>query len=354
MKKIIIILILTILPLKINALTASSYIVMDTDNNRVLEGNNINKESLIASITKIMTSMVVINNTNLDKKITISDSVLKSYGSGIYVSVGEEITIRELLYGLMLRSGNDAAIELAYQVASTTENFAYLMNLLAKNIGMKNTNFINSSGLEEGDSANKSTVYDMALLSSYAIKNPEYQKIVSTKDITIKTNLKSYIWHNKNKLLSSYKYCIGGKTGYTKKAKRTLVTNASKDNINLTIVTFNDGNDFNDHQDLYEKYFNKLKNYKIITKGKIKTKYDNTFIDNDYYMSLTKEEYSKIETTINYYNNNVTNIVGNITVSLNGKEYIKENIYIKEPKKEIELKWYQKLIKKIFKKEYYD
>ena len=350
----IIILILTILPLNIRALTASSYIVMDTDNNRVLEGNNINKESLIASITKIMTSMVVINNTNLDKKIIVSDSVLKSYGSGIYVSVGEEITIRELLYGLMLRSGNDAAIELAYQVASSTENFAYLMNLLAKNIGMKNTNFVNSSGLEEKDNANTSTVYDMALLSSYAIKNPEYRKIVSTKDITVKTNLKSYIWHNKNKLLTSYKYCIGGKTGYTKKAKRTLVTNASKDNINLTIVTFNDGNDFNDHQDLYEKYFNKLKNYKIISKGKIKTKYDNTFIDNDYYMSLTKDEYSKIETTINYYSNNVTNIVGNITVTLNGKEYFKENIYIKEPKKEKELKWYQKILKKLFKKEYYD
>lgn len=350
----IIILILTILPLNIRALTASSYIVMDTDNNRVLEGNNISRESLIASITKIMTSMVVINNTNLDKKIIVSDSVLKSYGSGIYVSVGEEITIRELLYGLMLRSGNDAAIELAYQVASSTENFAYLMNLLAKNIGMKNTNFVNSSGLEEKDNANTSTVYDMALLSSYAIKNPEYRKIVSTKDITVKTNLKSYIWHNKNKLLTSYKYCIGGKTGYTKKAKRTLVTNASKDNINLTIVTFNDGNDFNDHQDLYEKYFNKLKNYKIISKGKIKTKYDNTFIDNDYYMSLTKDEYSKIETTINYYSNNVTNIVGNITVTLNGKEYFKENIYIKEPKKEKELKWYQRILKKLFKKEYYD
>ena len=350
----IIILILTILPLNIRALTASSYIVMDTDNNRVLEGNNINKESLIASITKIMTSIVVINNTNLDKKIIVSDSVLKSYGSGIYVSVGEEITIRELLYGLMLRSGNDAAIELAYQVASSTENFAYLMNLLAKNIGMKHSNFVNSSGLEEKESANTSTVYDMALLSSYAIKNPEYRKIVSTKDITVKTNLKSYIWHNKNKLLTSYKYCIGGKTGYTKKAKRTLVTNASKDNINLTIVTFNDGNDFNDHQDLYEKYFNKLKNYKIISKGKIKTKYDNTFIDNDYYMSLTKDEYSKIETTINYYSSNVTNIVGNITVTLNGKEYFKENIYIKEPKKEKELKWYQKILKKLFKKEYYD
>ena len=113
MKRIVIILIIIIFPLKVGAISASSYIVMDTDNNRVLEGNNINKESLIASITKILTSMVVINNIDLDKKITVSDSVLKSYGSGIYVSVGEEITIRELLYGLMLRSGNDAAIELA-------------------------------------------------------------------------------------------------------------------------------------------------------------------------------------------------------------------------------------------------
>lgn len=109
MKRIIIILIIIIFPLKVGAISASSYIVMDTDNNRVLEGNNINKESLIASITKILTSMVVINNIDLDKKITISDSVLKSYGSGIYVSVGEEITIRELLYGLMLRSGNELA-----------------------------------------------------------------------------------------------------------------------------------------------------------------------------------------------------------------------------------------------------
>ncbi len=110
MKRIIIILIIIIFPLKVGAISASSYIVMDTDNNRVLEGNNINKESLIASITKILTSMVVINNIDLDKKINVSDSVLKSYGSGIYVSVGEEITIRELLYGLMLRSGNELAL----------------------------------------------------------------------------------------------------------------------------------------------------------------------------------------------------------------------------------------------------
>ena len=255
MKRIIIILIIIIFPLKVGAISASSYIVMDTDNNRVLEGNNINKQSLIASITKIMTSMVVINNGDLDRKIIVSDNVLKSYGSGIYVEPKEEITVRELLYGLMLRSGNDAAAELAYQVGGSMEGFSLLMNNLAKDIGMKNTNFINSSGLEDGENANVSTVYDMALLSSYAIKNKDYREIVGTKKITVKTNFKTYIWHNKNKLLTSYEYCIGGKTGFTKRARRTLVTNASKDNVNLTVVTFNDGNDFEDHKDLYEKYF---------------------------------------------------------------------------------------------------
>ena len=102
------------------------------------------------------------------------------------------------------------------------------------------------------------------------------------------------------------------------------------------------------------RYFNTLKKYKIVSKGRIKTDYDNTFIDRDFYMSLSKDEYSKIKTTINYYDNNATNIVGSLTVSLNGKEYFKENIYVKEPKKENELKWYQKLIKMLFKKEYYD
>ena len=289
MKRIVIILILIIFPLRVGAISASSYIVMDSDNNRVLEGNNINKQSLIASITKIMTSMVVINNGDLDRKIIVSDNVLKSYGSGIFVEPKEEITVRELLYGLMLRSGNDAAAELAYQVGGSMEGFSLLMNNLAKGIGMKNTNFINSSGLEDGENANVSTVYDMALLSSYAIKNKDYREIVGTKKITVKTNFKTYIWHNKNKLLTSYEYCIGGKTGFTKRARRTLVTNASKDNVNLTVVTFNDGNDFEDHKDLYEKYFDRLHNYKILSKGKIDTIYDNTYIEKNYYMSLTKD-----------------------------------------------------------------
>lgn len=282
-----------------------------------------------------MTSIVVINNTDINKQIEVSNNVLKSYGSGIYITPGEHLTIRELLYGLMLRSGNDAAIELAYQVGESEEGFAYLMNQTAKSLQMNNTNFINPSGLEYKEEANKSSAYDMALLSSYAIKNPIYKEIVGTKQITVKTDLKTYIWHNKNKLLTTYEYTTGGKTGYTKRAKRTLVTTATKDNINLTIVTLNDPNDFNDHKELYEKYFKKLKNYKILKKGKIKTNLENTYIEEDYNMSLTKEEYNKIKLEINYYNENISNIVGEIKVKLNNKEYFKTNIIQKnnQPKK---------------------
>lgn len=335
------------MPLKVNAISASSYIVMDTDNNRVLEGSNINKRSLIASITKIMTSMVVIDMTNVNKTVTIGDEVLKSFGSGIYVSVGEKISVINLLYGLMLRSGNDAAIALAYYTAGNMDNFAYLMNNKAKDIGMNNTTFVNSSGLEDGDKANYSTVYDMALLSGYAINNSLYKQIVGTKEITVKTDLKTYVWHNKNKLLSSYKYCVGGKTGFTEKARRTLVTNASSDGVNLTVVTFNDGNDFGDHKDLYEKYFDVLKEYEILSEGPIKTKYDNTYISRSLKMSLTKDEYKKLKKEIIYYDDNASNIIGKVKVSLNDKEYFTEDIYIKKEVKEVKLNFFQKLIKRI-------
>lgn len=333
MKKIFILLLLIVFPLNVKAISASSYIIMDSDNNRVLEGNNISKKSLIASITKIMTSMVVINNTSdLEKNVVIDDNVLKSYGSGIYVEVGENIKLIELLYGLMLRSGNDAAIELAYKVGGSMEGFAKMMNELAKSIGMNNTNFINSSGLEEGNDGNISTVYDMALLSSYAIKNDTYRKIVGTKNITVKTDKKTYVWHNKNRLLNEYEYCIGGKTGFTEKARRTLVTNASKNNVNLTVVTFNDGNDFGDHKDLYEKYFGMLKNYEIVKKGMIKTKIDNTYVNEGFMMSLTKDEYKNVKTVINYLDGNASKVVGNVEVSLNGKVYFKTDILVREEK----------------------
>ena len=340
MKKYFIIFLILFFPFKVNALSASSVTLMDMDNNRVLYSYNQNEKRLIASITKIMTSIVVLNNSDISDIVKIDESVLKSFGSGIYVEVGEEISLENLLYGLMLRSGNDAAIQIANYVGGSMEGFSQLMNETANTIGMKNTNFINSSGLEESDgSGNMSTSYDMALLMSYAMKNETFRNIVSTKEKTVKTNYKTYVWYNKNKLLKNYKYCTGGKTGFTEKARRTLVTTASKDNMNFVVVTLNDPNDFSDHQNLYEEYFKKYKNYKILDKNNEKFDNKNYYIKNDRYITLTNDEYKKINKEIILYDENVSDIVGYVLVKLNNdvllKEYIYEKVSINEENKDI-------------------
>ncbi len=343
MKKIIIMFLLLI---KINAVSASAFIVMDTDNNRVLKGSNIHSPHLIASTTKIMTALVVLNNTDIKNIVKINKEVLKSYGSGIYVEVGELISVEDLLYGLMLRSGNDAAIALADYVGGSMEGFSMLMNDTAKNIGMKNTNFINSHGLENNNrEGNISTAYDMALLSSYAVKNEAYKKITSTKKYTAKTNKKTYLWQNKNKLLNSYKYTTGGKTGFTELARRTLVTTASKNNVNLTAVTFKDANDFKTHESMYNEIFNNYKNYRLFKKGKIETDISETYIDNNINLTLSKSEFNRIKLELDYHKKNVTNIIGNLTVSLDGQTLITEPVI-----KKIEIKKEESLIKKIFRK----
>ncbi len=312
MKKFVLIMLIFLWPFSVGAVGASSYIVMDQDSKRVLEGSNINKESLIASISKIMTCIVALEQGNFDKTVKIDDSILKAYGSGIYIEVGEELTLDDLLYGLMLRSGNDAALAIAKAVAGDVKSFVFLMNEQAKKIGMENTSFVNPSGLEENDgTANKSTTYDMALLMRYAMQNNYFRKIVATKDIVVKSSYKTYSWHNKNKLLSMYEYCTGGKTGFTKKAHRTLVTTATKDNKNLIVVTFNDGNDFVDHRNLYEKNFNLYKRKKILDKSKKYNK--NYYVKDDYYL-LVKDS-DKVETKIKdnsievYVNDNLINKV---------------------------------------------
>lgn len=325
MKKLI--LLLLFFPFIVKGLNASSYIVMDMDSGRVLEGKNTDQVSLIASTTKILTAIVAIEYANLEDVVTINEDILKSFGSGIYVQVGEKLLLDDLLYGLMLRSGNDAALAIASYVGGSLDNFVFMMNEKAKEIGMKDSNFVNPSGLEDDDgSANTSTVYDMALLTKYAMQNKEYRRIVGTKEIIVKSSLKTYKWFNKNKLLSSYKYCNGGKTGFTKKARRTLVTTSSKDDINLVVVTFNDGNDFKDHKDLYEKYFNNYKRVKILDKN---NNYGESIkLRNDFYM--LKKDDDKIETNIIKNNSNDPldgSIVGKVEVILNGEVLGSRNLY---------------------------
>lgn len=323
MKKLIFIFVL-LCPIFVNA----SVVVMDSDTNRVLYGINEREQHLVASTTKIMTAMVVINNSNLDETITVTDCVLRSFGSGIYIEIGEKISIRDLLYGLMLRSGNDAAIMLAEYVGGSEEGFAVMMNELASSLGMKQTNFINASGLEnDKGEGNISTPYDMALLMSYAIKNTTFKKITSTYHYMVKTNYKTYDWYNKNKLLKMYEYTTGGKTGYTEKAYRTLVTSATKDKKNLVIVTLGEKDDFNIHKNLYESIFNKYEYLPIINKRTF-MKEDKMYVENDFSMLLTNEEKKNINIEFHKTNDAIKR-EGYVTVSLNGNEYYRDNVYKK-------------------------
>ena len=306
MKKLILVIILfLIFPIRVNAISAEAVIVMDADSGRVLYGKNINKQKLIASTTKIMTCLLAIENGNLDQKITVTEEILKAYGSAIYIELGEELTLRDLLYGLMLRSGNDAAIMIAVAISGNMEKFAALMNYRAGEIGMRNTVFYNSHGLEEKNNVgNKSTAYDMALLTREAIKTSEFLKIFGTKKYTTTSNFKSYSWTNKNKLLTTYEFTTGGKTGYTELAKRTLVTTASKDNKKLIVVTLNDGNDFSNHKELYIEYFNKYHLVKVLNKNNFKVLEDSYYknetlvIKNNFNMLVTSEEEKSIRTVI--------------------------------------------------------
>ena len=227
----------------------------------------------------------------------------------------------------MLRSGNDAAIALACYVGGSIEGFSMLMNDLAKSIGMNNSNFINPSGLENDDGVgNTSTAYDMGLLMSYAMKNDIFRKITSTKHRVVKTNYKTYDWYNKNKLLSMYKYTTGGKTGYTKKAYRTLVTSASKDNKNLVVATLDESDDFNKHKYLYEDTFKKYKLVKVVD-SKTFLKNEGLKVDKDINMLLKDSEINKVEVDV-VYTDDVTDRVGYVNVSLNDKVYFKEDIYL--------------------------
>ena len=329
MKKIIM-LICLLLPINVFAITipSNNAILMDQDSKRVLYSKNINEKHLIASTTKIMTAVIAIESGKLDNIVTITEDMTKSHGSGIYIKKGEKISLRNLVYGLLLRSGNDAALAIENYLGGHNR-FINLMNENAKKIVMNNTIFNNSSGLDDEEKGNYSTVYDMAILMKYANNLFDFKEIDSTKKIVIETNKNVYSWTNKNKLLFTYKYCNGGKTGYTKKAKRTLVTSASKNDVNLIVVTFNDKDDFNTHKKLYEYGFLKYKNYLLINKDNIKFKNKKYYVKKNYYYLMTNKERDNINISVKYYKDIKNDKVGYIEVFYKNKSIHKETIYKK-------------------------
>ncbi len=343
MKKIVVIVVFLFFPVVVKAYSARNIIAMDMDTNRVLYGESIHDQHLIASITKIMTAIVAIENSNMEELVEINEVVLKSFGSGIYVEVGEKISLKDLLYGLMLRSGNDAALAIADYVGGSVDDFVRLMNLKASEIGMKNTQFINPHGLENNKGeGNLSTAYDMALLSSYAMQNETYQEIVKTKNYVAKSDKKTYSWTNKNKLLKTYEYTTGGKTGFTEKARRTLVSTATKDDKNVTIVTLNDGNDWDDHEKLYESVFNAYQRELILDKNNFKIDKENyykdsLYIKDDVYVLLKEEEKKEVSLTINLrkleeYEDQT--LVGNVEIKLKEEVLKLVPIYVSKNQEE--------------------
>lgn len=322
--------------------SATSAILMDMDSKRILYSKNIHSTRSVASISKIMTAIVAIENADIKSKVTVGEEINKAYGSGVYIKMGEVLTLEDLLYGLMLRSGNDAALAIANYVGGSVDSFVDMMNKTAVKIGMKNSIFRNPHGLDQEDGGNISSAYDMAVLTSYAMQNEAYKKIVGTKKYTLKTNMNTYSWTNKNKLLKNYKYTTGGKTGFTEIARRTLVTTASKDGINLVVVTLNDGNDFSDHKSLFEYGFNNYRSYNILQKGNIQIYDDdyydkyNLYIKNDFNYLLAKEENQSI--LLNFQLDKDRNIkkgdkVGKVDILLGDKIIHTEDIFV-EPKQE--------------------
>ena len=190
---------------KVSNVIASSYIVIEQSTNKILEGYNYNYSRSVASISKIMTAIVTIENIDINKKVKVPSDIKKVYGSSVYLKENEEVTIEKLLYGLMLRSGNDAAITLAISVSNSVGEFVDLMNKKAEELQLSNTYFSNPHGLDEEDNGNISSAYDMAILYSYCMKNVTFVKITACQSYG------TYI--NKNKLVRTYQYCTGGKTG---------------------------------------------------------------------------------------------------------------------------------------------
>ncbi|MEG2621038.1 MAG: D-alanyl-D-alanine carboxypeptidase family protein, partial [Bacilli bacterium] len=295
---------------------------------------NKNSRHLIASTTKIMTAVIAIESGKTNKMIKVTDKVLETYGSSIYLSIGENMKLKDMLYGLLMQSGNDAAIMIS-DYLEKEDKFVMKMNEKAKKIGMKNTVFNNPHGLDDKNE-NYSTAYDMAILMRYANSLPLFKKIVSTKNYTVKTDKKTYVWHNKNKLLFRYKYTTGGKTGFTEKANRTLVTSAEKDNLKLIVVTLDDPNDFQNHKELYEYGFNNYKMVKVFNKDEIKLPYKKIYALDDYFYPITDDERKLINVDYQVsdkkkFNNNQK--VGKAIIKLGNKVIHEENLYIKTNEK---------------------
>lgn len=265
-----------------------SYAVVDGNNNRLLYGSNVNAQLPIASLTKVWTALVTLENSELDEVVKVSKRAATAEGSRIYLKEGEKRTVEQLLYGLMLRSGNDAATALAEHVGGSVEGFVKLMNDKAMLYNLQQTIFTNPSGLP--DVNHLSSAYDMGVMLTVAMKNKDFQKIASTEIYADE----QVHWSNKHRLIGENN-AIAGKTGFTKAAGRTLATYYEKDGVAFSVVTLNEPNDWRVHNDLANQTFSDYKMYTVVPKGNHKIEDMVVEVKSPIKLTLAKDEQKEIE-----------------------------------------------------------
>lgn len=322
-------------------LSGESYILIDGDTGRVLMEENAHKKMPMASTTKIMTALVALEKGNLNDRIRIDDDSVGVEGSSIYLKKGEIITLKDLIYGLMLRSGNDAAVAIGIHIGGTTEEFVNLMNSKAKSIGALNTSFANPNGLN--DENHYSTAYDMALITKEAFKHDVFAEIVNSKSYTSNRNENNY-FYNKNKTLWEYEGGSGVKTGYTMASGRCLVSSASRNGLNLISVSLNARDWFNDNYKLFDYGFERYKSYLIFDKGQFMKKikvskanreYVNLIAENTLFYPLKEGEKDNIKIDIQSLEDielpiSKGDVLGSVSVYLDGKLISRENLISKD------------------------
>jgi len=321
-------------------ISAKGAVVMDVKTGRVLYSKNMNTQLEMASTTKIMTALLAVESGKLNDVVTVKQSSCNIEGSSIYLRPGEKLTVEELTYGLMLRSGNDASVVIAEYIGGNMDNFLALMNRKAKDIGADNTHFTNPNGLPNNN--HYTTAYDLALITTYAMKNPKFSEIVSAKNKTIPGppgENWNRILKNKNKMLWTFEGADGVKTGYTKNAGRCLVTSATRNNMQLVCVVLNCGPMWEESTALLEHTYKNYSNVKLVDKEKFsnkasiikgKEKYVSLKPLNDIIVPVKNNGTEKIEMKINKVNNNIAPIykgaiAGEICV------YIEKTLIAKTP-----------------------
>lgn len=247
-------------------LSAKSACVIAADSCQVVYEKDSNLKLPMASTTKMMTALVAAESDRWNDIVTVSENAQNQEGSKIYLTAGERIAMSDLVYGLLLNSGNDAAVAIAEHISGSCDEFAKLMNIKAKELGAVNTSFKNPNGLDE--EGHYSTAYDLALIGRAVLLNDTLAKIVSTKEAKIENSTGTVIYlKNHNKLLWRYEGMEGIKTGYTKRSGRCLVTSATRDDVRLVAVTLNAPDDWKDHTNMLDYGFSVCSDEEVVKKG---------------------------------------------------------------------------------------